>query len=160
MGGQYETNTGFACCRDFAAFGSLIGSIGLGLPRRRSRLWRLRAQLLRHRCQAHRAASMRELQPDPCLHHPVVSARRLKSPGKARAATPPGVAIRPSTERGPGGRPVRPLSDGRKGRVPELLGIGMLLPDALRPPNRCGLSSASRELLEFDPMQRRSGPRS
>ena len=67
---------------------------------------------------------------------------------------------KPFTERGPGGRPFRQLSDGRKARVPELLGTGMLLPDALRPPNRCGLSSASRELLEFDPMQRRSGPRS
>ncbi len=48
------------------------------MPRCRYRLRRLRAQLLRNRCQAHRAASMRELQPDPCLHHPVVSPRRMK----------------------------------------------------------------------------------
>jgi hypothetical protein len=56
--------------------------VGLGLPRGRYRLGRLRAQL-HHRCQAHRAASMRELQPDPGLHDPVVSARRLKSPGNS-----------------------------------------------------------------------------
>ncbi len=31
----------------------------------------------------YRAASMRELQPDPGLHDPVVSARRLKSPGNS-----------------------------------------------------------------------------
>jgi hypothetical protein len=72
--------------RGFAAFGGLLGGIGLGLPRGRYRLGRLRAQLLRHRCQAHRAASMRELQPDPCLHHPVVSPQRMKPAGCLDAA--------------------------------------------------------------------------
>ena len=89
MGGQYETNTGFACCRGFAAFGSLIGSIGLGLPRHRSRLRRLGAELLSHRCQAHRAASMRELQPPAGLHHPVVSSRRLTRAQSASRLAPP-----------------------------------------------------------------------
>ena len=76
--GNFETHTNRACCRGFASFGGLVGGVSLGLPRRRHRLGRLRAQLLRHRCQAHRAASMRELQPDPCLHHPLVSPRRMK----------------------------------------------------------------------------------
>ena len=65
-------------CRGFASFGGLVGGVSLGLPRRRYRLGWLRAQLLRHRCQAHRAPSMRELQPDPGLHDSVVSSRRLK----------------------------------------------------------------------------------
>ena len=83
--GNFETHTNRACCRGFASFGGLVGGVSLGLPRRRYRLGWLRAQLLRHRCQAHRAPSMRELQPDPGLHDPVVSSRRLKRRAALRA---------------------------------------------------------------------------
>jgi len=59
----------------FPAFGGFLRGIGLGLPRRRSRLGWLGAQLLHHRCQAVGAASMRALQPTADLHDPVVSSR-------------------------------------------------------------------------------------
>ena len=115
MEGQYETNTGFACCRDFAAFGSLIGSIGLGLPRHRSRLRRLGAELLSHRCQAHRAASMRELQPAADLHHPVVSSRRLT---RATVSFAPSFTLRHSSPRS-ASNGVAGISQSEKDRAPE-----------------------------------------
>src|SRR5258705_10035573 len=56
---------------------ALVGGIGLGLPRRRSRLGGLGAQLLHHRCPAVGAASMAALQPPARLHDSVVSSRWL-----------------------------------------------------------------------------------
>ncbi len=50
---------------------ALVGGIGLGLPRRRSRLGWLGAQLLHHRCQAVGAASMRALQPSATRIAPI-----------------------------------------------------------------------------------------
>src|SRR6266700_6415106 len=76
---QYGTDISFTCCRRFPTFRGLVGGIGLGLPRRWSRLGWMGAQLLHHRCQAVGAASMRALQSAADLHDPVVSSRWLNS---------------------------------------------------------------------------------